>query len=42
MEVIAELEPDQRGVYAARWARVGGNLDMAITARTVAAARGRM
>jgi anthranilate synthase component I len=37
MEVIAELEPDQRGVYAGSLGYVsfGGNLDMAITLRTV-------
>jgi anthranilate synthase component I len=40
MEVIAELEPDQRGVYAGSLGYVsfGGNLDMAITLRTVVAA----
>ena len=43
MEVIAELEPDQRGVYAGSLGYVsfGGNLDMAITLRTVVAAEGR-
>ncbi len=42
MEVIAELEPDQRGVYAGALGYVsfGGNLDMAITLRTVVAAEG--
>ena len=42
MEVIAELEPDQRGVYAGSLGYVsfGGNLDMAITLRTVVAAGG--
>jgi anthranilate synthase component 1 len=37
MEIIAELEPDQRGVYAGSLGYVsfGGNLDMAITLRTV-------
>jgi anthranilate synthase component 1 len=42
MEVIAELEPDQRGVYAGALGYVGfgGNLDMAITLRTVVAAQG--
>src|SRR2546423_3620602 len=42
MEVIAELEPDQRGVYAGSLGYVsfGGNLDMAITLRTVVAAEG--
>src|ERR1700682_633800 len=42
MEVIAELEPDQRGVYAGSLGYVsfGGNLDMAITLRTVVIAGG--
>jgi anthranilate synthase component 1 len=42
MEVIAELEPDQRGVYAGALGYVsfGGNLDMAITLRTVVVAEG--
>ncbi|MHB8612675.1 MAG: anthranilate synthase component I family protein [Candidatus Dormibacteraceae bacterium] len=42
MELIAELEPDQRGVYAGSLGYVGfgGNLDMAITLRTVVAAEG--
>jgi anthranilate synthase component 1 len=42
MEVIAELEPDQRGVYAGSLGYVsfGGNLDMAITLRTVVIAEG--
>ena len=42
MEVIAELEPDQRGVYAGSLGYVsfGGNLDMAITLRSVVAAEG--
>jgi len=42
MEVIAELEPDQRGVYAGSLGYVsfGGNLDMAITLRTVVATEG--
>jgi len=37
MEVIAALEPDQRGVYAGSLGYVsfGGNIDMAITLRTV-------
>jgi anthranilate synthase component 1 len=37
MEVIAELEPEQRGVYAGSLGYVsfGGNLDMAITLRTI-------
>src|SRR5437879_11269270 len=35
MEIIADLEPDQRGVYAgsAGYVSFGGNLDMAITLR---------
>ena len=42
MEIIAELEPDRRGVYAGALGYVsfGGNLDMAITLRTVVAAGG--
>ena len=42
MEVIAELEPDQRGVYAGSLGYVsfGGNMDMAITLRTVVATEG--
>ena len=42
MEVIAELEPEQRGVYAGALGYVsfGGNLDMAITLRTVVATEG--
>ena len=42
MEVIADLEPDQRGVYAGSLGYVsfGGNLDMAITLRTVVVADG--
>ncbi len=42
MEVIAELEPEQRGVYAGSLGYVsfGGNLDMAITLRTVVIADG--
>ena len=42
MEVIAELEPEQRGVYAGALGYVGfgGNLDMAITLRTVVVAEG--
>jgi len=42
MEIIADLEPDQRGVYAGALGYVsfGGNLDMAITLRTVIAAEG--
>jgi anthranilate synthase component 1 len=42
MEVIAALEPDQRGVYAGSLGYVsfGGNLDMAITLRTMVVAEG--
>ncbi len=42
MEIIAELEPDQRGVYAGAlgYLSFGGNLDMAITLRTVVAVDG--
>jgi anthranilate synthase component 1 len=42
MEIIAELEPEQRGVYAgsAGYVSFGGNLDMAITLRTVVVAEG--
>ena len=42
MEVIAELEPDRRGVYAGclGYISFGGNLDMAITLRTVVATEG--
>ena len=42
MEIIAELEPEQRGVYAgsAGYVSFGGNLDMAITLRTVVIAGG--
>ena len=42
MEVIAALEPEQRGVYAGSLGYVsfGGNLDMAITLRTVVIADG--
>jgi anthranilate synthase component 1 len=42
MEVIAELEPEQRGVYAGALGYVsfGGNLDMAITLRTVVVTEG--
>ncbi len=42
MEIIAELEPEQRGVYAGALGYVsfGGNLDMAITLRTVVAVDG--
>src|SRR5437899_9692084 len=42
MEVIAELEPEQRGVYAGSLGYVsfGGNLDMALTLRPVDVAEG--
>ena len=42
MEVIAGLEPDQRGVYAGSLGYIsfGGNLDMAITLRTIVIADG--
>jgi anthranilate synthase component 1 len=42
MEIIAALEPDQRGPYAGALGYVGygGNLDMAITLRTVVVADG--
>jgi anthranilate synthase component 1 len=42
MEVIADLEPDQRGVYAgsAGYVSFGGNLDMAIALRTIVVADG--
>ncbi len=42
MEIISDLEPDQRGVYAgsAGYVSFGGNLDMAITLRTVVIAGG--
>jgi anthranilate synthase component 1 len=42
MEIIAELEPDRRGIYSGALGYVGfdGNLDMAITLRTVAIAEG--
>ena len=42
MELIASLEPDQRGVYAGSLGYVsfGGNLDMAITLRTIVIAGG--
>jgi anthranilate synthase component 1 len=42
MEIIADLEPDQRGVYAGSLGYVsfGGNLDMAITLRTIVVAEG--
>src|SRR2546428_6073348 len=40
MEIIAGLEPYQRGVYAgsAGYVSFGGNLDMAITLRTIVVA----
>ncbi|HEY1420976.1 MAG TPA: chorismate-binding protein [Candidatus Dormibacteraeota bacterium] len=42
MEIIADLEPDRRGAYAGALGYVsfGGNLDMAITLRTVVIADG--
>jgi anthranilate synthase component I len=42
MEIIADLEPEQRGVYAGSLGYVsfGGNLDMAITLRTIVVAHG--
>ncbi|HSP10639.1 MAG TPA: chorismate-binding protein [Candidatus Dormibacteraeota bacterium] len=42
MEIIADLEPERRGVYAGSLGYVsfGGNLDMAITLRTVVVADG--
>ena len=42
MEIIADLEPDQRGVYAGSLGYVGfgGNIDMAITLRTIVVADG--
>jgi anthranilate synthase component 1 len=42
MEVISDLEPEQRGVYAGSLGYVsfGGNLDMAITLRTIVIADG--
>jgi anthranilate synthase component 1 len=42
MEIIAELEPDQRGAYggALGYVGFGGNLDMCITLRTVVIADG--
>jgi anthranilate synthase component 1 len=44
MEIISELEPDQRGVYAGSLGYVGfgGNLDMAITLRTLVIAGGEV
>jgi anthranilate synthase component 1 len=42
MEIIADLEPDRRGPYAGCLGYVGfgGNLDMAITLRTIVIANG--
>ncbi|MGH7876117.1 MAG: chorismate-binding protein, partial [Candidatus Dormibacteraceae bacterium] len=42
MELIAELEPQERGPYAGTLGYIGfgGNLDMAITLRTVVIAEG--
>jgi anthranilate synthase component 1 len=42
MEIIAELEPERRGAYAGTLGYVsfGGNLDMAITLRTIVIADG--
>src|SRR5256712_8382791 len=44
MEIISELEPDQRGVYAGSLGYVGfgGHLDMAITLRTLVVAVGEV
>jgi anthranilate synthase component 1 len=44
MEIIAALEPDQRGPYSgcAGYVGYGGNLDMAITLRTIVIAGGRV
>ncbi len=44
MEIVAALEPDQRGPYAgcAGYVGYGGNLDMAITLRTIVIAGGRV
>ncbi|MGH7902794.1 MAG: anthranilate synthase component I family protein, partial [Candidatus Dormibacteraceae bacterium] len=43
MEIIASLEPERRGAYAGCLGYVGfgGNLDMAITLRTIVIAEGR-
>jgi anthranilate synthase component 1 len=43
MEIISELEPDRRGPYsgALGYVSFGGNLDLAITLRTVVIAAGR-
>ena len=42
MEILAELEPEQRGVYSGALGYLGfdGNLDLAITLRTVVIAEG--
>jgi anthranilate synthase component 1 len=42
MEIITELEPDRRGCYGGSLGYVGfgGNLDMAITLRTIVIAEG--
>jgi anthranilate synthase component 1 len=42
MEIIADLEPDQRGCYSGALGYIGfgGNLDLAITLRTVVIANG--
>jgi anthranilate synthase component 1 len=42
MEIIAELEPERRGAYSGTLGYVsfGGNLDMAITLRTIVIAEG--
>ena len=42
MEIIAELEPDRRGPYAGAvgYLSYSGNLDMAITIRTIVTSRG--
>ncbi len=42
MEIIASLEPERRGCYAGALGYVafGGNLDMAITLRTIVIAEG--
>jgi anthranilate synthase component 1 len=42
MELIASLEPSARGVYAGALGYIGfgGNLDMAITLRTLVSAQG--
>jgi len=42
MEIIAELEPEKRGPYAGAvgYFSFSGNMDMAITIRTMVVARG--